>query len=110
MTNQRRELGRRGEMLAAAVLTSRGIEILDRNVVVGTGEVDLLARSGRQRLVVEVRSVRGKLRVEERLPAAKLRQVGGLASQLGIHRVDFVGVAFTRERVDVHWLRDVATD
>ena len=86
------------------------MEILDRNVVVGRGEVDLLARSGRQRVVVEVRSVRGQLRIEERLPAAKLRQVASLAAQLGIHRVDFVGVAFGRESIEVHWLRDVATD
>lgn len=86
------------------------MEILDRNVAVGGGEVDLLARSDRRRVVVEVRSVRGSLRIDERLPAAKLRQVSSLAAQLGIHRVDFVGVAFGRDGIDVHWLRDVATD
>lgn len=110
MTNQRRELGRRGERVAEAILARRGVEILDRNLVVGGGEVDLVARSGRQRIVVEVRSVRGRLRIDERLPEAKLRQVGALAAQLGAHRVDFVGVAFSEDTIDVHWLRDVATD
>ena len=110
MSDQRRELGRRGEALAATILASRGMEILDRNLAVGAGEVDLVARSGRQRVVVEVRSVRGRLRIEERLPAGKLRQVSSLAAQLGIHRVDFVGVAFGPAGVDVYWLRDVASD
>ncbi|MEX1006111.1 MAG: YraN family protein [Acidimicrobiia bacterium] len=109
MSDHRRELGNRGETLAATILASRGLEILDRNVVVGGGEVDLVVRSGRQRVVVEVRSVRGRLRIDERLPAAKLRQVSSLAAFLGIHRVDFVGVAFGPRGIDVHWLRDVAT-
>ena len=92
------------------MLVARGLEILDRNVAVGGGEVDLLARTGRQRLVVEVRSVRGELRIDERLPPAKIRQLRGLAARLGIHRVDFVGVQFGRRCIEVHWLRDVATD
>lgn len=96
--------------MAAVLLESRGLEILDRNVAVGGGEVDLLARSGRLRIVVEIRSVRGRMRVDERLPPAKIRQVRRLAARLGVHRVDFVGVAFGREYIDVHWLRDVATD
>ena len=103
----RLDLGRRGEIVAAAVLRGRGAVIVDRNVAVGSGEIDLIVRFGEQRVVVEVRSVTGELSLDERFPHAKLRQVGRLASAVGADRVDLVGVAIHPNRADVHWLRDV---
>ena len=108
--DDRSDLGRRGESIAAVFLADRGVEVFDRNVLVDGGELDLLARSGTRRLVVEVRSVRGSLRVGDRLPTTKLRRVSALARELGIHRVDFVGVAFDPRGVEVRWLRDVSAD
>lgn len=110
MEPPRNRLGIVGERIAEAVLRDRGLTIVARNVVVGRGEVDLIGRSRTGRVVVEVRTVRGGLRLDERFPHAKRRQVGALASTLGVHRVDFVAVALSSDGVDVHWLRDVATD
>lgn len=109
MADDRTRLGALGERIAEAVLVDRGLQVIDRNVPVGRGEIDLICRSGRDRVVVEVRSVRGELRLDERFPFAKRRQVRALAGAIGVHRVDLVGVAFSDEGVAVHWLRDVAT-
>lgn len=110
MTDMRHRLGSTGETIAAAYLTGRNVEIIARNIEVDGGEVDLLARVGGRRLVVEVRTVRGALRIEERLPDSKRRQLRRLAGRLGIHRVDFVGVALDRRGITLHWLRDIPTD
>jgi Holliday junction resolvase-like predicted endonuclease len=108
--DHRRDLGRLGEEIAARVLADRGAVVLERNVQVGPGEVDLVVAWGGRRAIVEVRTVRGRLRVDERFPYAKRRQVHALATSLGIRRVDLVGVAVLPDRVDVHWLRNVAPD
>lgn len=96
--------------MAEAVLRDRGLTIVGRNVAVGRGEVDLIGHTRTGRVVVEVRTVRGELRLDERFPRAKRRQVGTLASAIGVHRVDLVGVALGSDGLAVHWLRDVATD
>lgn len=109
MEDDRRSVGAFGERIAEAVLVDRGLEVIDRNVSVGRGEIDLICRSGRDRVVVEVRSVRGELRLDERFPPAKRRQVRTLAGAVGVYRVDLVGVAFSNKGVEIHWLRDVPT-
>lgn len=107
--DDRTRVGALGERIAEAVLVDRGLQVVDRNVAVGRGEVDLICRSGRDRVVVEVRSVRGELRLDERFPAAKRRQVRALAAAIGVYRVDLVGVSFSKSGIEVHWLRDVPT-
>ena len=49
------ERGRSGETLAAAYLELAGLEVLRRNVRLAGVEVDLVAREGRTRVVVEVK-------------------------------------------------------
>lgn len=53
-----RDLGRRGEKLAARYLRTRGYRVLERNVRTPIGEVDLLctAPGGRAIVLVEVKS------------------------------------------------------
>ncbi len=104
----RKQIGEIGERIATEVLRRRGVIVLDRNVVVGSGELDLIVRCGAQRVAVEVRTVRGELRMDERFPYSKRRQVHDLAAAVGISRVDFVGVALNADRLEVHWLRDVS--
>lgn len=84
--------------------------IVERNRAVGRGEIDLISKVGRRRVVVEVRTVLGELHLEQQFPLAKRRQVWALASSVGIDRVDLVGVAVGPAGVDVHWLRNVAID
>ena len=55
--DDRRLLGNRAEELAARRLQEEGFEILDTNVRVGRGELDIVARKDSTLYVVEVRSV-----------------------------------------------------
>lgn len=52
----RLELGRRGEELAAQVLISEGLDILDRNWRCNIGEIDIVARDGDRLVIVEVKT------------------------------------------------------
>ena len=58
--DHRQDLGRRGEDLAASLLTAKGYDILDRNWRCETGELDLVARDGPCLTFVEVRTRRGR--------------------------------------------------
>ena len=54
----RRDLGRRGEQLAADHLTRRGFAILQRNYRTRLGEIDIVAFDGRTLVFCEVKSRR----------------------------------------------------
>ncbi|MBQ9155207.1 MAG: YraN family protein [Eubacterium sp.] len=54
--DQRRSLGTRGELAAAAYLTEQGVHILMRNYRCRMGEIDLIAREGDCLLVIEVKT------------------------------------------------------
>ncbi|PIQ81757.1 MAG: hypothetical protein COV76_07635 [Candidatus Omnitrophica bacterium CG11_big_fil_rev_8_21_14_0_20_64_10] len=83
MTGSRSALGRRGEEAAARFLTRSGYRILERNVRVGRGEVDLIARQGGFICFVEVKSapVGAAVPPEEHLSAGKRRQLVQLAAR-----------------------------
>lgn len=70
-------LGRLGERVAARHLKGHGLKILARNVRVGHGEIDLIAREGSTLVFVEVKSrswgARDEVTGLERLDASKLR-------------------------------------
>ncbi|GLU46590.1 YraN family protein [Nocardiopsis ansamitocini] len=55
----RRELGRRGEEVAAAYLRRAGMRVLDRNWRRADGEIDIVARWGTTLVVVEVKTRTG---------------------------------------------------
>ena len=55
-----RPVGQLGEALAAGYLESQGFEILARNLRSRLGEIDLVARSGRTLVFVEVKTRRGR--------------------------------------------------
>jgi putative endonuclease len=59
--DERRELGRRGEELAARRLEAEGYRILARNYRCPAGEVDLVAEDGECLVFVEVRTRHGDL-------------------------------------------------
>ena len=56
--DDRAELGHWGENLAARELRRRGYELLDRNVRVARGEIDLVARDAGTLVFVEVKTRR----------------------------------------------------
>lgn len=51
-----KEIGNSGENLACEVLRRQGYEILCRNYRCGYGEIDIIARKGRELLFVEVKT------------------------------------------------------
>ena len=55
MTDSTRQLGQRGELLAAAHLRARGYAIVDVNWRCTRGELDIVARDGDTLVFVEVR-------------------------------------------------------
>ena len=111
MTGRRRLLGETAERLAGDLVSRHGCRVLERNLRVGRGEIDLLIDTGRERAVVEVRSVAG-----ERIPGGvdpvlaldegKAGRVRRAAAALDppIARVDLVAVRFHRAGVDLHWV------
>lgn len=58
MTEQRLTLGRWGEATAARFLESRGYAIIARNLRTPVGEIDLIARHGKDLIFVEVKTRR----------------------------------------------------
>lgn len=99
------ELGRLGETLAAKYLETRGMQIVARNWRCQHGEIDLVAKDGRDTVFVEVKTRKtdafghpfeaitpqklGRLR---RLAAAWCRREGGPAQPIGGVRIDAVAV------------------
>lgn len=57
--DDRAALGAFGEGVAARFLCDQGMEILDRNWRCARGEIDIVARSGHDLVVVEVKARRG---------------------------------------------------
>jgi putative endonuclease len=109
-----RDKGRAGEDRAALFLSSRGLEIVARNVKAAGVEIDLIARDGETIVFVEVRG-----RADDRLghpletidarKQARLRRgaTGWLVGQQLWERVPmrFDVVALVGD--DIQWLRDV---
>jgi len=56
---ENKSTGNRGEELAAEFLVGLGYKILERNLRLLVGEIDILAQSGRTIVLVEVKTVRG---------------------------------------------------
>lgn len=101
-------IGSSGERLAATILSRHGLEVVGRNVVVGSGELDILARDGRNRVVVEVRTITGPQDPLTAYDPAKAAQVSRLAAQVGADRVDLMAIRLGPEAAEVRWVRGAA--
>lgn len=86
-----------------------GASIRARNLVVDRGELDLIVEFGSARVAVEVKTSTVDLAdAIERFDEAKHRQVRGLSSRAGCHRVDLVGVHLAPDGFYVRWIPNVA--
>jgi len=56
MTGRRKQVGQRGEELAARWLTDKGYELIGRNVRLGRKEIDIICRTDSTVVFVEVKS------------------------------------------------------
>ncbi|MDF1594659.1 MAG: YraN family protein [Acidimicrobiia bacterium] len=95
-------------------LERHGLSIIDRNVRVGRGEVDLVADDGGRRVVVEVKTVLAvgfaPPTAEDAFTADKERTVRRLASKLHppASRVDLIAISLMESGVRLRWLKCVA--
>ena len=106
-TDGRRGLGAAGERLSAHFLERRGYRILDRNVRLNRGEIDLVATQGETLVLVEVRLRRSagvdaalesvSPRKQRRLRLLAAEYCARLAEQPAAVRIDVVGIALDRQ-------------
>ena len=122
MTIARQRLGRHGEDLVAARLARLGWSIVDRNVRLPSGELDLVALDGQTVVFVEVKAGRKGSRLGPERPAhavgrrkqLKLRLLarewlaeGRGPSGVAGYRFDVVGVSFAADGLaDVDHIRN----
>jgi putative endonuclease len=109
--------GRVGETLAAAYLELAGLEVVQRNVRLGGVEVDLLAREGRTRVVVEVKfrgraDYGGAAAAVDARKCARLRRaaLALLAREEGPVRVDVIAMEQTAEGLSLRHVRNAVTE
>ena len=98
----RQKTGKLGELIALNYLLIKGYEVVEQNYRVGSRELDLLMREGRLLVVVEVKTNKDELLVQEgqrlgRQQRIHLRKAAG----------QFIGNnAWVEEvRFDVVWIR-----
>ncbi len=105
IANHRRAVGSFGEQVAAQFLERRGCLVLDRNLRVGRGEIDLIIEVGGAKVAVEVKSVvDSKLgEAADAFTVTKASQVAALAEEIGIGRVDLITVTLGPKGVDIVW-------
>jgi putative endonuclease len=111
----RRELGARGEELAARFLEAQRYTILARNFRCRAGEIDLVALDDREVVFVEVRARRGERlgtpleSVDGRKQAQVVRVARHFVAARGYldhdARFDVIGVRFDREPPTVEHVR-----
>lgn len=75
-----------------------------RNLRAATGEVDIVARDGAARVVVEVRTISGPGDPIDAVDTKKRHRVRRLGAQMRADRTDFLGIAIRDGWVDVHWV------
>ncbi|WP_232697011.1 YraN family protein [Brevibacillus daliensis] len=109
MSDSRKHLGKIGEEYASSFLRNLGYEIVDRNVRLPGGELDIVARDGGELVIIEVRSRKGKQKdISYGSPLesitwrkqAKLRQLLIHYLQQNQHvynsfRIDVIGILFS---------------
>ena len=115
--NTRQQFGRAAEEVATRHLTAHGWRVLGRNVRIGRGELDIIARRGHTLAFVEVKARRTAScgAPEDAVDARKRRQVARLAelwmavrpwALQGVDEVrfDVIAVDATREPARVRHL------
>jgi putative endonuclease len=105
--DRRTALGRAGEAAAETYLVRRGMRLVERDVRLRNGQIDLVMLDGPCLVVVEVKARRGGDfgLPQEAVTRRKLTKLGDLAQtyrllhpQLGVGlRIDVVAVAMDRE-------------
>lgn len=108
MPHARSRFGTLAENYAAVYLASRGYRILDRNVRTPVGELDLIARNGREIVFVEVKARRSHAygTPEESVTPAKQRHlIRASQAYVASHR-ELRGLPYRIDVVAITWRGD----
>jgi putative endonuclease len=107
VSSKRKEVGARGEKLAADFLKRRGYKIIQRNFRCREGEIDIIAQKGECLVFVEVRTKKNTAfgTPEESVTLSKREKLISLAdaylqtlrNQPPSWRIDVVAVELTRD-------------
>ncbi|MDO8513755.1 MAG: YraN family protein [bacterium] len=102
MTFQRKETGKSGESMACHFLAQKGMKILETNVRMTVGEIDILAQDADTIVIVEVktRASGGYGIAEEKVDLAKQKKLRLLARELSKQYPD------SQLRIDVVAIND----
>lgn len=97
-----RDLGRRGERRAAWFYRLRGYSILERNLRLHAGEIDLIVRRGRTVAIVEVKT-RRSLAAGEGFDAVDRRKRERLVRLGDQYAARHPGVELRYDILSLHW-------
>lgn len=109
------ELARKGEQLACEYLQAKGFVVLKRNYRIGAGELDIIARHGRDIVFVEVKTRESAYMTDplKLVPVAKQRQVVRIADiylkslkSIERARFDIVIVVHNPQSTDIRHIED----
>ena len=117
MTEARRALGKKGEVVARAFLERRGVRILAANYTCAAGEIDLIGREREALLFIEVKTRTSdafgppQLAVHQRKQRQIVRAAQWFLAERRLSEVacrfDVVAVTVLGDGVPhIHWLRD----
>lgn len=85
-------------------MSDKGLRIVDTNVVIGRGEIDLIALDDDELVAVEVRTITGEGDPIEAIDDRKRDHVAQLGRVFGADRVDLVGLRLDPLGMSVHWV------
>lgn len=102
----RHDIGSLGEFLAMQFLSDRGCSLIERNVIVDGGELDLVVDHAGRVVVVEVKTSSNGDDPIEAVSDAKAARVrrGADGYRWVVDRVDVVAVTLDRSGVTIRWL------
>ena len=116
MTQERLDLGRRGEALALQKIKSFGYQCLASNYRCPLGEVDLIARDGETIVFIEIKTRKGSSLgyAKEAVHAKKKRQLSKVAlaylknnGLLGSKaRFDVIAVQVKEQGAEIEWVKN----
>lgn len=112
MSFERKQLGASGEDLAAEFIIDKGYRILNRNLHLRVGEIDILAQDGQAIVIVEVKTKRyiNQGRPEEQVDYFKQRKLCLLARAISQQypnqpiRIDVIAIDETEFEPKINYI------
>lgn len=87
-------------------MSSHGLKILESNVSLPDGEIDLLAMDGGTTVAIEVRTTSRGGDPIDAVGYPKRSRVKQLAAEVGASRSDFLGIRVAEHGIDFHWVQN----